>query len=208
MMTTDLLHQDWFVDGDGQCQLRPTPRPWDLLQDHYYLHQFLSDILHILDCAPHDYDQWEHLPQIRRQVRRLILNSYWLTTQRADPDPQTGTTVLPLYDELGYPLTVQNVIALPGIVTPIHNHGTWGVVALLEGQERHTFWQYVDDGIHIEPTGQRILNTGEIISFMPDAIHQVETLGTEPAVTFQLYGETQPNARFQFDSETLIAKPF
>ena len=207
-MTTDLLHQDWFVDEVGRCQQRPTPRPWDLLQDHYYLHQFLSDVLHILDYAPDEFDQWDYLPQIRRKVRKLILNSYWLTTQKADPDPKTGATVIPLYDELGYPLTVQNVITNPGIVTPIHNHGTWGVVALLEGQERHTFWQYAADGIHIQPTGQRILNTGEMISFMPAAIHQVETLGTEPAVTFQLYGETQPKARFQFDSETLIAKPF
>lgn len=207
-MTTDLLHQDWFVDEVGRCQLRPTPRPWDLLQDHYYLHQFLSDILHILDYAPNEFDQWDYLPHIRRKVRKLILNSYWLGTKRDKPDPKIGTTVIPLYDELGYPLTVQNVITAPGITTPIHNHGSWGVVALLDGQERHTFWRKNRDGDRIESTGQRILNAGEIISFMPAAIHQVETLGTEPAVTFQLYGETQPNARFQFDSETLIAKPF
>ncbi|TVP65390.1 MAG: cupin [Leptolyngbya sp. LCM1.Bin17] len=203
-----MLHQDWLVDAEGQCQPRPTPRPWDLLQDHYYLHQFLSDILHILAAAAAETDQWDYLPQIRRQVRQLILNSYWLHTQRAEPDPKTGATVTTLYDEIGYPLTVQNVTTAPGMVTPIHNHGTWGVVALLEGQERHTFWQQATRDAAIAPIGQRILQAGEILSFMPAAIHQVETLGPEPALTFQLYGDTQPKARFQFDPETLTAKPF
>ncbi|NMF84503.1 cupin [Nodosilinea sp. P-1105] len=207
-MTTELLHQDWLVDGAGQCQSRPTRRPWDLLQDHYYLHQFLSDILQILAHAPHELDQWDYLPPIRCQVRQLILNSYWLRTQRADPDPKTGTTVITLYDEIGYPLTVQNVITAPRVTTPIHNHGTWGVVALLEGQERHSFWSYPAKGDRITLASQQVFSAGEIISFSPKAIHQVETLGPGPALTFQLYGDTQPNARFQFDPETLTAKPF
>ncbi|HIK43797.1 MAG TPA: cupin [Leptolyngbyaceae cyanobacterium M65_K2018_010] len=203
-----MLHQDWFVDAEGRCQPRPASRPWDLLQDHYYLHQFLSDILSILAHAPNEFDQWDYLPQIRRKVRQLILNSYWLKTQRAEPDPKSGVAVITLYDEIGYPLTVQNVITAPGLVTSIHNHGTWGVVALLEGQERHTFWQHPPGSDRITPIDQRTLNAGEIISFMPEAIHQVETLGLTPTVTFQLYGDTQPKARFQFDPETFTAKPF
>jgi predicted metal-dependent enzyme (double-stranded beta helix superfamily) len=205
---TDMLHQDWFVDAEGRCQPRPTSRPWDLLQDHYYLHQFLSDVLHILAHAPHEFDQWDYLPEIRRKVRQLILNSYWLTTQRGDPDPKTGATVITLYDEIGYPLTVQTVTTRPGATTPIHNHGTWGVVALLDGQERHTLWRKTTQPDCLEITGYQTLQAGEIISFMPEAIHQVETVGSEPAVTFQLYGDTQPKARFQFDPETFIAKPF
>jgi predicted metal-dependent enzyme (double-stranded beta helix superfamily) len=208
MTMIEMLHQDWFVDAEGQCQPRPTLRPWDLLQDHYYLHQFLSDVLHILSHAPNEFDQWDYLPQIRRQVRQLMVNSYWLHTQRADPDPKTGAAVVTLYDEIGYPLTVQAVTTRPGMVTPIHNHGTWGIVALLAGQERHTFWRRRGNPDRLEVTGQHTLQTGEIISFKPDAIHQVETLGPAPALTFQLYGDTQPQARYQFEVDPFVAKPF
>jgi predicted metal-dependent enzyme (double-stranded beta helix superfamily) len=211
MTTTEMKHQDWFVDEQGRCQRRPTTRPWDLLQEQYYLHQFLSDILNILAKAPNEFDQWDYLPHIRRQVRQLVLISYWLKTQRAEPCSKTGAGVITLYDEIGYPLTVQTVTTLPGHVTTIHNHGTWGVVAILDGQERHSFWRrrndpYQPDGIEL--VGHRTLTAGEIISFMPDAIHQVETLGSSPAFTFQLYGDTQPKARYQFDPETSTAKPF
>ena len=211
-MTTEMKHKDWFVNEQGQCQPRPITRPWDLLREHYYLHQFLSDILDILASAPHEFDQWDYLPQIRRRVRQLILNSYWLKTRRGDPDPKTGVALITLYDEIGYPLTVQTVTANPGISTPIHNHGTWGVVALLEGKERHILWRRVshsdDVPESLERVGHQDLEAGEIISFMPDAIHQVETLGTAPALTFQLYGDTQPQSRYQFDSETFFAKAF
>ncbi|TVQ08614.1 MAG: cupin [Leptolyngbya sp. DLM2.Bin27] len=203
-----MLHQDWFVDAEGQCQPRPTQRPWDLLQENYYLHQFLSDVLNILAHTPDGPDQWDYLPQIRRRVRQLVLNSYWLSTQRPDPDPQTGTAILTLYDEIGYPLTVQTATAAVGVSTPIHNHGTWGVVALLDGQERHTLWRRMTHPDRLETTGQCTLQAGEIISFRPEAIHQVETLGTTPSFTFQLYGETQPKSRFQFECAPFAAKPF
>ncbi|WP_204150512.1 cupin [Leptolyngbya sp. CCY15150] len=205
---TEMLHQDWFVDANGQCQPCLTPRPWGLLQDHYYLHQFLSDVLHSLTHSPHELDQQDYLPLIRCKVRQLILNSYWLRTQRKHPDPKTGTAVITLYDEIGYPLTVQTVTTNPGTITPIHNHGTWGVVAILKGQEHHTFWRKLANPDRLAIAGQQTLQVGEIISFVPDAIHQVETIGPTPALTFQLYGDTQPKTRFQFEPDPLVVKPF
>ena len=204
----DLRSQDWFVDAEGQCQPRPTPRPWDLLQEHYYLHQFLSDVLHILAQPSPAGDPCSYLSSLRRQVRQLILNSYWLRTQRPDPHPHTGTAIRTLYDEIGYPLTVQIVTTYAGVVTPIHNHGTWGVVALLEGQDRHTLWRKAAHPDRLEPAGQHTLQADDIITFTPEAIHQVEALGPAPSVTFQLYGDTSPQSRFQFERDPFTVKPF
>ncbi|MHC5833869.1 MAG: cysteine dioxygenase family protein, partial [Nostoc sp.] len=78
---------------------------------------------------------------IRMLVRRLIVNSYWVGSQYLEPSPKTGTSVLLLYEELGFPLTVQTVTFAPGTRSTIHNHGTWGIVAVLKGQEKNTFWQ-------------------------------------------------------------------
>ena len=116
-----------------------------------------------------------------------------------------------LYEEFSFPLTVQTVTFAPGVVSPIHNHGTWGVVALLKGQEKNTFWKRMNDpGLKdkIEEVGELSLVSGDIISFTPDAIHSVEALGDEPTVTFNIYGETHHQKRFEFDPLTHSAKNF
>lgn len=203
--------RDWIVTDDGQCQTRPSAREWDLIVDHYYLHRFLTEVIDLLAQVKNEADEWDRLPQLRRLVRKLITNSYYVRTQFLEPCPKTGVAVLTLYDEIGYPLTVQNVTFAPGVVSPIHNHGTWGVVAVLKGQEKHTFWRRTHDRTlpdKIELTGQRVVSAGEIMSFTPDAIHSVEAIDTEPTVTFQMYGDTQPRSRFFFEPETHTAKPF
>lgn len=202
---------DWLVTDDGQCQSRPSAREWDLICEHYYLHRFLTDVMDLLAEVRNEADEWDHLPQIRRLVRKLITNSYYVRTQFLDPCPKTGSAILTLYDEIGYPLTIQNTTFATGVVSPIHNHGTWGVVAVLKGAEKHTFWRRTGDPefpYKIESIGERVLSPGEIISFTPDAIHHVEAVSEEPTVTFQLYGDTQPRSRFSFDPETATAKPF
>lgn len=203
--------QDWLVTDEGQCQARPSAREWDLLRERYYLHQFLTEVIDLLNQARDERDEWDFLPQIRMRVRQLVTNSYWVQTQYREACPKTGISILTLYDEIGYPLTVQTVTFAPGTISPIHNHGTWGVVAMLKGQEKHTFWRRVNDPEspdRIECVGEKILNPREIISFMPQAIHHVEAVGNQPTVTFNLYGDVQPRSRFEFNPTTHTAKHF
>jgi predicted metal-dependent enzyme (double-stranded beta helix superfamily) len=206
-----MMIRDWLVTDEGDCQARPSAREWDLIRNNYYFHRFLTDVVDLLDRVAIEAEQWDYLPQIRTLVRKLLINSYWLKTQYLEPSSQTGISIQTLYDEIGYPLTVQNVTFAPGVVSPIHNHGTWGVVALLKGQEKHTFWRRVNDPKFpdkIKPVGEKILNPGEIISFSPGAIHQVEAIGDEPVVTFHLYGDTFSKLRFKFDLATCSASNF
>ncbi len=200
--------RDWLVTGDGQYQACKSPREWDLLRENYRLYRFLTEVEDVLNNVD---DESSRLPEIRMLVRRLITNSYWIKSQKLEPDPQTGTSVLLLYDELGFPLTVQVVTFLPGVKSLIHNHGTWGVVTVLKGQEKTTCWQrspspeFPDK---IETTGEIILEPGDIISFNKNAIHSVEAVGDEPTVTFNIYGETDPKERFEFDISSHTAKKF
>jgi predicted metal-dependent enzyme (double-stranded beta helix superfamily) len=206
-----MMIQDWLVTDEGECQARPSAREWNLIRNNYYFHRFLTDVVDLVDRVAIEAEQWDYLPQIRTLVRKLIINSYWLKTQYLEPSPQTGISIQTLYDEIGYPLTVQNVTFAPGVISPIHNHGTWGVVAVLKGQEKHTFWRRVNDPKFpdkIEPVGEKILNPGEIISFAPSGIHQVEAIGDEPVVTFHLYGDTFSKLRFKFDPATCSASNF
>ncbi|MDM9584679.1 cupin [Nostoc sp. GT001] len=200
--------RDWLLTGDGQHQACKSVRAWDLLRENYRLYRFLTEVEDVLNGSD---NETNCLPEIRMLVRRLIVNSYWVRSQHLEPSPKTGTSVLLLYDELGFPLTVQTVIFAPGTRSNIHNHGTWGIVAVLKGQEKNTFWRRTNSPEFqdkIEATGEVTLSPGDIISFTPDAIHCVEAVGDEPTVTFNIYGETDPNERFEFDPIKYSAKNF
>ena len=200
--------QDWFVTENGEYQICKSARSWDLLQDNYRLYRFLTQVEDVLNDVEEESTQ---LPAIRTLVRRLIINSYWVQSQSLQPDLKTGISVLLLYDELGFPLTVQTVTFAPGTTSNIHNHGTWGVVAILKGQEKNTFWRRSsnpDFPDKIEKVGEINLSPGDLISFTPETIHQVQAIGKEPTVTFNIYGETNPKQRFEFDVTNHSAKKF
>jgi predicted metal-dependent enzyme (double-stranded beta helix superfamily) len=200
--------RDWLLTGDGQHQACKSVRAWDLLRENYRLYRFLTEVEDVLNSSD---NETNCLPEIRMLVRRLMVNSYWVQSQNLEPSSKTGSSVLLLYDELGFPLTVQTVTFTPGTRSNIHNHGTWGIVAVLKGQEKNTFWRRTNSPEFqdkIEATGEITLFPGDIISFTPDAIHSVEAVGDEPTVTFNIYGETDPNERFEFDLVSHKAKNF
>ncbi|NES99960.1 MAG: cupin [Sphaerospermopsis sp. SIO1G2] len=200
--------QDWFIPGDGKYQQCQTVREWDLLRENYRLYRFLTEVEDVINQVE---DETTCLPKLRKLVRQLITNSYWINSQNIVPDPKTGTSVLLLYDELGFPLTVQTVIFAPGTKSNIHNHGTWGIVAILKGEEKNTFWRRTPSPEYpnkIEKVGELNLSAGDIISFTPDTIHQIQSIGDEPTVTFNIYGETDPEQRFEFDIINNLAKKF
>ncbi|MGB3310257.1 MAG: cupin [Nodosilinea sp.] len=144
-------------------------------------------------------------------MRKLLVSSYWLQMEYSAPDPKTGWSVNFLYREHEFPLAVQMVSWQPGQTSPIHNHGTWGIVALVSGQERNRLWRRApqpDHPDHLEPIDDIILNPGDVVALTADAIHSVEALGDEPAVSFNLYGVTRFDQRYGFDPASQTAKRF
>lgn len=127
------------------------------------------------------------------------------------PSPKTGWSVKMLYREPEYPLTIQMVAWEPGGMSPIHNHGAWGIVAIVSGKERNRFWKRSPTAEHpnrLELVEEQILEPGEIIDFTPDAIHSVESIGDEPTISFNIYGETDYQKRYHFDPNAHTAKNF
>lgn len=203
-----MKHRDLSVTDHGQWQVCKPIREWDLLRTPYRFHRFLTEVEDLLET---EMDETDCLPHLRLLVRRLITNSYWVQTQYAEPDPNTGSGVILLYDEIGYPLTVQITTCLPGTVSSVHNHSNWGIVAILKGEEKNTLWKRIRDPQfpnRVEPIAELMLLPGDIISFTPGAIHSVMSVGDEPTVTFSMYGETHHSRRFEFDPVTHTAKNF
>lgn len=94
------------------------------------------------------------------------------------------------------------LVWLPGQWTPIHDHGTWGVVGILEGnlQERnfvrtdtdaHTH-NNINQGIQLARGGSILLAPGSVTSFVPnpDHIHITGNADTKMrVVSLHLYGQ-------------------
>ncbi|MGB3202649.1 MAG: cupin [Nodosilinea sp.] len=201
------MAHNWLISGDGSHRAFGNPETLEPKR-YYRLYRFLTELEDILDIF---HDDRSRLEAIAPLVRKLLVSSYWLQMEYSAPDPKTGWSVNFLYREHEFPLTVQMVSWLPGQMSPIHNHGTWGIVALVGGQERNRLWRRAPQPNHpdqIEPVDDIILNPGDVVALTADAIHSVEALGDEPTVSFNLYGRTRFDQRYEFDPATQTAKRF
>ncbi len=94
-------------------------------------------------------------------------------------------------------LSLFALVWLPGQWTPVHDHGSWGVVGVLQGLLEERGFMAVDgeitsdEGIRLKRGGVLLLKENSISSFVPnpDHIHMTgvpESRST--AVTLHLYG--------------------
>jgi predicted metal-dependent enzyme (double-stranded beta helix superfamily) len=202
-----MTNKNWLITDDGRHR---TFGDADITEPkrYYRLFRFLTELEDILDTF---HDDASRLEAITPLVRKLLVSSYWLQMEYSAPNPTTGWSVNFLYREHEYPITVQMVSWLPGHKSTIHNHGTWGIVALIGGQERNRLWQRApqpNQPDRLEQIDELILNPGDIVALTANAIHSVEPLGDEPTVSFNLYGVTDFSDRYEFDAKTHTAKPF
>ena len=104
-----------------------------------------------------------------------------------------------IFDAPDASLSLYAIVWLPGQWTPVHDHGSWGVVGVVEGvlEER----SYVrlspdrgaDEGIDLARGGTVLLRHGAVTSFVPnpDHIHVTGVPAGRPrAVSLHLYGRT------------------
>ena len=96
-------------------------------------------------------------------------------------------------------LSLFTLVWAPGQWTPIHDHGTWGIVGVVEGVLEEQSFLRVDaqadldrhDGIELSPGGLVLLPPGGVSTFVPDPDHIHETgvaREREPTLSLHLYG--------------------
>ena len=96
-------------------------------------------------------------------------------------------------------LSLYSLVWLPGQWTPVHDHGSWGVVGVLEGVLEERSYVRVspdrgaDEGIDLVRGGVVLLGRGAVTSFVPNPDHiHVTGVAAERsrAVSLHLYGRT------------------
>lgn len=75
----------------------------------------------------------------------------------------------------------------PGQQTPVHDHVTWCVTAVLQGTEYEEV--FANRGDHLETVGRNASPVGTVNGFAPPGdIHQVTNIGDAVAVSMHVYG--------------------
>ena len=92
-----------------------------------------------------------------------------------------------LHSEPG--LTVLHTVVNPGFASPPHNHRTWAVIGVYEGQEDNTFYRLVDGSRRIEEIGRRNLRQGEVLTLGIEAIHKIANSGSNKLIALHVYGK-------------------
>lgn len=118
-----------------------------------------------------------------------------------------GRSAGPAYtDETG--LTLMRARFGSEAMTPIHNHGSWGVIGVYRGRDRYQVWRRLDDGGkpgrgRVELVEERILEPGEVMIMPPPPqdVHAQQGIGG-PAYEFVLFGKNAGRLpRLYFDDE-------
>jgi predicted metal-dependent enzyme (double-stranded beta helix superfamily) len=88
--------------------------------------------------------------------------------------------------------SVVALVWLPGQKTPIHDHVTWCVVGVYEGEEEEIRYQLYEDGERrfLVPEGTQKTQPGQVTTLVPpeEDIHQVSNVGKGKAISIHVYG--------------------
>lgn len=171
----------------------------------YRLYRFLTDLENVINS---EVNQEKIVKLLIPKVRTLLIESEWLQFAYTPANNQLGWSVNTLYQEPDYPITVQMVTWLSQQKSPIHNHATWGIVAIISGAEKNTFWHQSSEENDLDYRGEKILLAGDIVGFTDQMIHQVEVIEDEPVISFNIYGVTDFSQRFEFDLVNKTKKLF
>ncbi|HEY9102052.1 hypothetical protein [Chitinimonas sp.] len=124
--------------------------------------------------------------------------SSFLEPQHYRSSPETYSRNL-IYSAPDQSLSLYSIVWLPGQWTPVHDHGSWGVVGVVEGVlEERSYVRLspdrgVDEDIELARGGTILLRHGAVTSFVPnpDHIHITGVPEDRPrAVSLHLYGRT------------------
>jgi predicted metal-dependent enzyme (double-stranded beta helix superfamily) len=98
----------------------------------------------------------------------------------------TGSSQL-LHSEPG--LTVLHTVVNPGFVSPPHDHRTWAVIGVYDGQENNTFYRLIDGSRRIQQSGHRYLMRGEVLTLGEHEIHQIANPSGSKLIALHVYGK-------------------
>jgi predicted metal-dependent enzyme (double-stranded beta helix superfamily) len=172
---------------------------------------FIGDVKSIL--AQHGESETA-MQQIAGRMKSFITDDTVLAAhEETMGNIHTGRQSTPLYQDDSGLILVRARFG-PEEMTPIHSHGSWGVIGVYKGRDRYQIWRRLDDGTgdgaaEVEIVDERILEPGDVVILPPPPqdIHAQQGHDGEAAYEFVLFGaNTMVLPRLYFDPEQKVAR--
>lgn len=147
-------------------------------------------IAHIYDVRPEIPNPNQAATHVARALQPFLRNPELLSPEQYAADP-TRYCQHVLYVDPNDHFSIVTLVWLPGQATPIHDHISWCVVGVHQGQELEVQYRLVDtaDGPSLLPTGTCRNAAGSVAALAPPGdIHHVSNPGPDLAISLHIYG--------------------
>lgn len=176
----------------------------------YTLDDFIHDMTRLVESEP---DQAVLFDRASSHLARLLANpdavaqDYRLPMPDRTPEKQSTTYLL---HQAPSGLSITSVVWAPGSHIGPHDHGTWGMIGVVENTMTETRFRRLDDRSQddyalLEQDRVTQNKPGEITLLVPDVdeIHQMDNLTNRPTPEIHVYGiDLLGWSRRRFDPET------
>jgi predicted metal-dependent enzyme (double-stranded beta helix superfamily) len=182
-----------------------------VLSDGYTLAEYIADLRTV--TSEHRDDN-SIISAVRPLAKRLALSRTWIRPQHYECDEEQGFGIYLLHEEADHALAVLAVNWLPGRGTLPHDHGTWAVVAGVEGPERNVFWERIDDRsregyAELKQIGDKVFEAGDVVAMPPGTIHSVVNESDAVTLSLHTYGmHVNYTGRSKFDPDAKLEMPY
>jgi predicted metal-dependent enzyme (double-stranded beta helix superfamily) len=181
------------------------------MTEAYSLQDYCADLRAI---SAQTSNEDEILRRVGPLAQRFVADRSWLESRHYDTDAEQGFGVHLLHEEPDHSLAVLVLSWLPGRGTPPHDHGTWAVVAGVEGVERNVRYNRVDDGsredfAELEIKHEFDAHEGDLVCMKTGGIHMVTNETDRVTLSVHTYGRhINHTNRSQFDLDSKQRKAF
>ncbi len=171
---------------------------------HYTIKQFERDI----DTIVRKYsNESEILLHVKPLLEELIENPESVPPEAFTPrKDRFAMNLLHMPEDEAF--SVIGGVWYPDQTTPIHDHLTWALIGVYDGEEREALFRRTDDGSNpkiakIEKVSETINRKGHVTVLGHKGIHRVDNVSSKPAWSIHVYGRDIGNTeRHSYDPVT------
>ncbi len=130
--------------------------------------------------------------RVKAVIKPWVEQPDWITDEYRQC--KTDEDVYPLYQNGKDDIFISVICWRQGPEGCVHDHNTWAVIGVAQGQENHHIWQRSDDRSRegyavVKPLKRLIAKQGSIISLPRDGIHSVMNDSDLPTtIALHVYG--------------------
>jgi 3-mercaptopropionate dioxygenase len=170
----------------------------------YTLQDFIQDVDRIVRGYP---SESEILLHLKPALEKLISSPGSVPTGAFTPrKDRFAMNLLQMPEDEAY--SIIGGVWHPGQTTPIHDHLTWALIGVYEGEEREALFRRIDDGSNsklarIQQVSERVNKKGHVTVLGHSGIHRVDNISLKPTTSVHIYGRDIGNAeRHSYDPVT------